>query len=289
MIDFTQEQQALAALLAVVAKLRDPDGGCPWDLKQTHASLRPYLIEEAYEAVATLGDEGTPVDQADELGDVLLQIALHTQLAREVGDYTFADVCNGIREKLIRRHPHVFGDTQVADAEAVTEQWAQIKAQEKAQKNKNTALTTLLTKKDFGQPALAWAHDISKQAIGLGFKWPDLASLFDCLQSELEEVRQEAEAPKQSADALEDEIGDLLFAVTSLAVTLKVHPEVALRRATQKFIRRFQAMEAAMAPGTEDSVGDIEALRQQLEGLDFDAWETLWQQAKAKTAAVSTP
>lgn len=270
--------EATAHLLAVVAKLRDPDGGCPWDLKQTHQTLRPYLLEEAYEAVAAMSAE--PLDThhlKEELGDVLLQVVLNAQLAADAGTFTFGDVCDGLAEKLIRRHPHVFGDSNPAidTPEAVTAQWQTLKAQEKAGSSPETSDTfSILDGVPKAVPALTRALQVSKKAVGVGFAWPDFESLWQCVTSELAEVREVIDH-QESTSRLEDEIGDLLFATVNLAREFKLDPEVALTRATAKFERRFRRMEQLAA--TEN--------RLPLESLDFATWDTLWNRAKADTAA----
>lgn len=259
----------LARFLAVVAKLRDPDGGCPWDLKQTHTSLKPHMLEEAYEAVEAI-ETGRPDLLREELGDVLLQVALHAQLAKDTGDFDFEAVCRGIADKLIRRHPHVFGDAEgnrneIQDPTAVTQQWERIKAAEKAGQEKSNSILDGISK---AQPALSRALETSKRAVNVGFEWPSFDSLWACVMSEYDELRQEIEA-KGSQERLEEELGDILFATVNLARQLKIDPETALTGATAKFTKRFQRMEeTAEKPLTE---------------LDFETWDALWEQAKQET------
>ena len=232
-------------------------------MKQTHESLRPYLLEEAYEAVDAI-NSGDSAHIREELGDVLLQIVLHSQLASEAGHFTADDVAEGIAEKLIRRHPHVFGDVTVDSAEEVTANWEQIKAAEKGHQPES-----VMDHLPQGQPALSLALDVSKRAVKEGFEWPDFQSLWDCVMSEYAEFRHERDtnAPLEN---LEDELGDILFATVNLARYHKIHPEVALARATQKFIRRYKAMEA---------ISPVPLREQSFETLD-----ALWSQAKQQTA-----
>jgi ATP diphosphatase len=267
----------MARLLAVVARLRDPNGGCPWDLKQTHTTLRKYLLEEAYEAVEAI-DSGDPALLKDELGDVLLQVALHAQLASEQGTFDFDAVCTNLADKLVRRHPHVFGEATAHDADAVVQNWQAIKAAEKGADAQ--APTSVLDGVSLSQPALSRALEVSTKAVAVGFEWPSFESLWACVMSEFDELRAELnrpalnspEAATAAQSAIEDELGDILFASVNLARQLKVHPEVALTRATHKFTQRFQTMERlAQARGTP------------LDTLDFDTWDALWRDAKAAT------
>lgn len=247
-------------LLSVVQQLRDPEHGCPWDLKQTHQTLRPYMLEEAYEAVSAI-DSGDLLHIKEELGDVLLQIALHAQLASEKGQFTADDVADAIAEKLIRRHPHVFGDVKVDSAEEVTANWEKIKAAEKGERPKS-----VMADIPQGLPALSRALKVSKRAVGEGFEWPDFESLWNCVMSEYAEFRHEVDT-KAPFEKLEDELGDILFASVNLARFNGIDPEIALNKATNKFIRRYQTMEKITdKPLNEQS---------------FEALDALWNQAKA--------
>ncbi|MBX2860537.1 MAG: nucleoside triphosphate pyrophosphohydrolase [Vampirovibrio sp.] len=268
-----QEMNGIAQLLAVIAQLRHPTEGCPWDLKQTHQTLKPYLLEEAYEVLEAIDEATETADTAhlcEELGDLLLQVVLHAQIAQDNHEFDFTQICSGIAEKLIRRHPHVFGEVTVDGAEAVTRNWEQIKREEKAAKNGSEAAQcdSILEGISVGQPALSRAGEISKKAVRHGFKWPNFESLWACVMSEYDEFREAADQ-EAGFEQLEDEMGDILFATVSLAQHFKVDPEVALTRATNKFIRRFQAMEQE-AP-------------KPLEQLDFEEWDTLWKAAKQRT------
>lgn len=258
-------------LLAVVEQLRHPKQGCPWDLKQTHQSLKRYLLEEAYEtveAIDALRSDEASASLCEELGDLLLQIALHAQIAKENQDFNFQDVAESIAEKLVHRHPHVFGDVTVADAEEVTRNWEAIKAEEKKHL---TSPESILDGTNAALPALIRATEISKRAVKVGFKWPNDESLWECVMSEFEEFRHETRQPTPDASKLEDEMGDIFFAAVSLANHYKVDPETALVRANEKFSRRFRQMEIlADKP---------------LETLSYEEWDHLWKQAKKLSEA----
>ncbi|HWI53873.1 MAG TPA: nucleoside triphosphate pyrophosphohydrolase [Symbiobacteriaceae bacterium] len=223
-------------LVEVMARLRAPEGGCPWDQEQTHESLRKYLLEEAYEVVEAI-DRGDPDDICEELGDVLLQVAFHAQVARENGTFDLHDIVQGITEKLVRRHPHVFGDVEAKTAEDVTRNWEAIKRQEKGDRAPESLLKGIST----ALPALSRAGEVQKKAAKVGFDWDDIAGPVAKVREELAEVL--AATP----DEQEGEVGDLLFAVVNLARMLKVDPELALSGTTAKFIRRFQHIERRAA------------------------------------------
>jgi len=277
-------------LVHVVARLRHPTEGCPWDLKQTHQSLKPYMLEEAYEAVEAIDEStasGNPANLREELGDVLLQVVLHSQLAQDSGDFNFTDVCNGIADKLVRRHPHVFGEVEADSAEAVVKNWEAIKKQEKAEAGKEpqTEKPSILKGISRNQPALSRALETSKKAVKVGFEWPSLESLWECVMSEYQEFRAEFESeelehetPAQRFERLESEMGDIFFASVNLARHFKIDPEVALTKATAKFTQRFQMMETILA---EQNPGG-EPLEDAMANLDFERWDDLWRQAKAR-------
>ena len=229
-------------LLGVMARLRDPDGGCPWDLEQTFASIAPYTIEEAYE-VADAVERGDLDELKGELGDLLLQVVFHAQIASERGDFRFEDVVAAICEKMIRRHPHVFGDADVADADAQTVAWEAMKAAERAAKGEDKP-AGVLDGVARGLPGLTRAVKLQNRAARVGFDWPSSDNVIDKL---IEESRELADAKGGDPDALEDEMGDLLFVVANLARHLGVDPETALRRANAKFERRFAHIEAGLA------------------------------------------
>lgn len=246
---------AITELIEIVARLRAPDG-CPWDREQTHASLRGSLIEEAHEVVEAI-EENDDAHLREELGDLLLQVVMHSQFAAETGRFTFHDVAAGLSEKLVRRHPHVFGDTAASDTEAVLKRWEEIKRAEKG----NTQVSAL-DNVSAALPSLMHAEKIGKRAARVGFDWEHASEVIAKIREEVAEV-EEALASKK-ADHIEEEIGDLLFAVTNLARKAKVEPEVALRRATRKFIDRFQKLEAILRTRgrkpEESSLAELEAI-----------------------------
>lgn len=240
--------QRIETLLAIMARLRAPVGGCPWDLEQDFKSIAPYTIEEAYE-VAEAIETGDRAELRDELGDLLLQVVFHAQMASEEGSFAFGDVVQAINEKMIRRHPHVFGDEEARHAGAVKGRWEEIKAAEKAAKNATSAKpgkTSLLDDVPYALPALVRAVKLQDKAARVGFDWPDISLVIDKLNEEMLEVSQEL-AAGGDADRLEDEMGDLLFVYANLARHLKVDPEAALRRANAKFRRRFGRIEDWLA------------------------------------------
>jgi ATP diphosphatase len=253
----TQASSAdIMPLAQVMARLRDPATGCPWDIAQDFASIAPYTIEEAYE-VADAIERDDMAALRDELGDLLLQVVFHSQIAEQSGQFALQDVIDGITAKMIRRHPHIFDDgTRREDGHA---QWEAIKAAERAEKDPNPSAIAGVA---FALPALLRAEKLQKRAAQTGFDWPETAGAIAKVEEELEEVRT---APDQAAR--EEEIGDLLFAVVNLARHLNVDPEVALRSANFKFERRFRTMEHM-------AESDFPA-------LTLDAKEALWQRAKA--------
>ncbi|MEI6349937.1 MAG: nucleoside triphosphate pyrophosphohydrolase [Verrucomicrobiota bacterium] len=227
-------------LRSIVARLRAPDG-CPWDREQTHASLRGGLLEEAHEVVEAI-EENDDAHLREELGDLLLQVVMHSQMASETGRFDFDEVAREISEKLIRRHPHVFGDTQVADTSGVLKQWDAIKREEKGNRH-----VSLLDGVSTSLPALIRAEKIAKRAARVGFDWEHPAQVIEKIREELAETEEVlAQTGAEQQDRIEEELGDLLFAVANLARKVKVEPEVALRRATGKFIKRFQGIEAVL-------------------------------------------
>jgi ATP diphosphatase len=256
---------ALDELLDIMRALRDKETGCPWDLQQDFRSLAPYAIEEAYE-VADAIERGDFDDLRDELGDLLLQVVFHAQLAQERGLFTFDDVAAAINGKMLRRHPHVFGDESVADVEAQTAAWEDHKKRER--EAKSGADASALSGISGGLPEWQRATKLQKRAATVGFDWPDVEGVFAKLHEEIEEVRVEF-SKGRGHEALEDEIGDILFVCVNLARHAKVDFGSALRRANAKFERRFRAMESiAEENGTA------------LDQLTLAEQETLWQQAK---------
>ncbi|HEX7775716.1 MAG TPA: nucleoside triphosphate pyrophosphohydrolase [Parvibaculum sp.] len=256
----------IEALLKIMAKLRSPDGGCPWDLEQTFATIAPYTIEEAYE-VADAIEHGDMGELKDELGDLLLQVVFHAQMAREAGAFQFEDVVRAICEKMIRRHPHVFGNEDVRTAGAVKGRWEEIKAEEKAAKGK-PARASLLDDVPLALPALARAVKLQSRAARVGFDWPSTTEVLDKLNEEMLELSHEV-AKGGDHDRLEDELGDMLFVYANLARHLKVDPEAALRRANAKFRRRFGYIEEKLAAdGRKPEQSNLEEM------------DALWNEAK---------
>lgn len=244
-------------LLAIMARLRDPQGGCPWDLKQTFATIAPYTVEEAYE-VADAIDRNDLDDLKDELGDLLFQVVFHARMAEEQGAFAFADVVAAISDKMERRHPHVFAGMSIADSDALNAMWDAEKKKERlakhaAQGHDGVADASALAGVARGLPEWQRAVKLQKKAATVGFDWPGPAPVIEKLKEELDEVRVEfdalAVAPGDAAvrDRLEDELGDLLFVAANLARHAKVDPGAAMRRANHKFERRFRAMEAMAA------------------------------------------
>jgi len=250
-----------ADFIRVIARLRAPDG-CPWDRQQTHASLKRYLLEETYEALEAI-DAGDAERLCDELGDVLLQIALHAQIAAEAGDFTERDVVDRITEKMIRRHPHVFGDVDVADADEVLRNWEAIKRGESPERQ------SLLDGVPASLPALLRASDLSRRAAKVGFDWPSLAEVWAKACEELAEL--EAELPAGDASRRAEELGDVLFTLVNVARWTEVDPEDALRQAAARFERRFREVERLAA-----------AERHDLRALDLAALDALWVRAKSR-------
>lgn len=262
---------ALDELRAIVARLRAPDG-CPWDREQTHATLRGGLLEEAYEVVAAI-DSADDANLREELGDLLLQVVFHSQIATEDGRFTLDDVAAEITEKLVRRHPHVFGDESLGDTGAVLKRWDEIKRAEKQAAGQSAEVESALDGVPAGLPALMHAEKIQKKAGKVGFDWDAAAPVIAKVREELAEVEHAiaAEDPLE----IEKEIGDLLFAAVNLARKLKVEPEVALRRATEKFADRFRAVEA-LARERSLALGQMT-----LAELDL-----LWDEVKKNASAV---
>jgi nucleoside triphosphate diphosphatase len=237
------EGGALAEAIAIMARLRGPDG-CPWDLEQTFDSIKRHTLEETYEVFDAIERRAWP-DLKDELGDLLLQVLFYAQMAAEAGHFNIQDVAANLNAKLIRRHPHIFGDAVATDANAVLRNWEQIKQSEK--KDSATARPSMLDDIPRTMPATLEAGKLGSRAAKVGFDWPDADGLFDKLQEEIGELRAELgpSSDCQSKAAIEAEFGDLLFTVVNLARHLKVDPESALRATNAKFRRRFAAMESA--------------------------------------------
>lgn len=250
-------------MIEVMARLRAPDG-CPWDRQQTHDSLKPYLLEEAYEALEAI-DESDDEELCKELGDVLLQIVFHAQIASEEQRFDIDDVARAIVDKLVRRHPHIFADTEVADAEEVAANWDEIKKQERREKGDETPSHIDGIPKNL--PALMRAQRMQTRASRQGFDWNDIKGPLDKVEEEFAELRQ-AWQEGEHRD-IEDELGDLLFALVNTARFLEVNPEEALRRSVDKFERRFRAVEKK-----------IEQRGEKMEDIPLASLDDVWDEVK---------
>lgn len=257
-------------ILDIMAALRTPETGCPWDLKQDFASIAPYTIEEAYEVTDAI-ERGDMDDLKDELGDLLLQVVFHARIAEEAALFNFSDVVDAISDKMTRRHPHVFGDETAEDSDTVRQNWEEIKAAEKAAKGKANANAddSLLADVPSTLPALTRAVKLQKRAARIGFDWSEAEPIFAKLEEEIGELR-EAMSRADSAD-IEDEYGDVLFVIANLARHLSLDPEAALRKGNAKFTRRFQALER-FAKEAKPNISDF----------TLDEYEMFWQRAKAE-------
>lgn len=253
----------LGPLVSVMARLRGP-GGCPWDQEQDHLSLRPFMIEEAYEAVEAI-ESGNTARLVNELGDVLLQVVFHSRLGEEAGRFTIDDVVRSVTEKMIRRHPHVFGDARAEDSAAVLRNWERIKQEEAPSGEGGPA--SLLAEIPRRLPALMEATEVQARAARVGFEWPHV----DGALAKVEEEWREVEEARRSGDPrrLHEEWGDLLFALVNVARYLNVNSEMALRDATARFRRRFAYIEAGAA-----------ARGQALESMTLEEMDALWDEAK---------
>ena len=250
-------------LVEIMAKLRDPDGGCPWDLEQTFATIAPYTVEEAYEVADAIERNDLP-ELRDELGDLLLQVVFHSRMAEEQGAFDLKDVAAAISDKMIRRHPHVFGDHAYEDLSAQVAGWEDLKAQERKAKAK----TGVLDDVPAGLPALTRAVKLTKRAARVGFDWPSAREVLDKLREETAEIEVEIEAGDMAR--AREELGDILFVCANLARKLDVDPEDALRATNAKFTRRFAFVEAGLAErGKTPDQSDL---------AEMDA---LWNDAKA--------
>ena len=254
-------------LLAIMATLRNPKGGCPWDLEQNFASIAPYTIEEAYEVADAIA-RGHMADLREELGDLLLQVVFHAQMANEEKLFTFEEVAKAINEKMLHRHPHVFGDAAIASAAAQTEHWEQLKAQERANKKRDSTLSDVAV----ALPGLMRAQKLQSRAARVGFDWPDVSGVLNKIDEERTEVR-DAIATNDT-QKIAEEIGDLLFAVVNLARFMGMDAETALRGTNEKFIRRFTHVETC-----------INAQGRSMNDATLEEMEALWQEAKQKEAA----
>ena len=260
----SEELRPIDRLLAIMTRLRDPQTGCPWDAEQTFATIAPYTVEEAYE-VADAIERGDLGDLKEELGDLLLQVVFHARMAEEQALFGFEDVARAINDKLVRRHPHVFGEASYASAADQTAGWEALKAQERASKGRDQSL---LDDVPVGLPALTRAVKLSKRAAKVGFVWPSVKEVMAKLHEEVDELEAEIEAG--ALDKVRQELGDVLFVVANLARTLDVEPEDALRSTNAKFARRFRYIETRLAERGKTP-----------EQSDLAEMDALWDEAKA--------
>jgi tetrapyrrole methylase family protein / MazG family protein len=275
-------------LVALMSRLRSPEG-CPWDREQTYATLAPMLLEEAYEAFEAVEEarEGRPEHLREELGDLLFQIVFYAQVASERGEFTIDDVTEHIHSKMVRRHPHVFGDVKVRDNEELLRNWEALKAEEKREAGVPSGEGSLLEGVSRKAPALMEAHQLATKAARVGFDWQNVEDIFDKVSEEIEELREAIRAQREAGTGGEssgtggeaefarvrEEVGDLLFAVTNIARHLSVEPEAALKLANRKFRRRFRHIEERLrARGRDINEATLEEMEQ------------LWQEAKNKSS-----
>ncbi len=257
--------RSLDRLLTIMARLRDPEHGCPWDREQDFSAIAPYTIEEAYEVADAIA-RGDTVALKDELGDLLFQVVFHARMAEEAGLFAFEDVAAAIADKMERRHPHVFGTAEVASVAAQNEAWEAHKAVERRSRAQEQGLPeSVLDGVALALPALMRAVKLQRRASQIGFDWPNARAVFDKIAEEIGELSAELDRAADRA-RLEDEMGDILFAVTNLARKLEIDPELALRGATAKFERRFRRLEILAADRAT--------------GTEIEALEALWQEAK---------
>ena len=259
-------------LLDIMARLRDPETGCPWDKVQTFETIAPYTIEEAYEVADAIAD-GDMDELQGELGDLLFQVVFYAQMSLESGGYGFTEIARSISDKMIRRHPHVFAGASIESADAQTAEWeAQKRSERDAKAKARGDLPSVLDDVPAALPALARAVKLQKRAARVGFDWPDVSGVLDKLAEEIEELRVEQAA--ENTEAMAEELGDVLFAWTNLARHHKIDPETALRSANAKFERRFRRIEALLA-----------AENRRPDDADLEDLEALWSQTKTEERA----
>jgi XTP/dITP diphosphohydrolase/ATP diphosphatase len=264
--------EALGRAAAIMARLRAP-GGCPWDREQTFDSIMPYTLEETYEVFDAIERRAWP-ELKDELGDLLLQVLFYAEMAEEAGYFTLRDVAENLSEKLIRRHPHVFGDVAAADANAVLRNWEQIKREEKSAQSEPEQPSSMMHDVPRTMPAMLEARKLGSRAAKVGFDWPSVEGLFEKLAEETAELRVELQSGERD-ERVEEELGDLLFTAVNLARHLKVDPEFALRKANTKFRQRFGSME-------QEAGG-----RERMEAMSPDGLEQMWNRAKSSEKVTS--
>lgn len=257
-------------LLEIMSRLRDKEHGCPWDIEQTFSSIVPHTIEEAYE-VADAIEAGDMGSLKEELGDLLLQVVFYAQMGKEENLFTFDDIVSAIADKLIVRHPHVFGDVHIKDAAAQTQAWEELKHKERESKAAAEGRSvSILDGVNTGLPAMTRAIKLQGRAARVGFDWPDIQHVFNKLSEEVAEL-QEAISEQAQTEKLQDELGDILFVCVNLARHLGIDPEAALRSTNRKFVTRFHYIE-----------DNVTASGKQLNKTSLDEMEKLWQRAKAK-------
>jgi len=268
--------QSLDRLLDIMARLRDPRDGCPWDVKQSFETIAPYTIEEAYEVADAIA-RGDLDDLRDELGDLLLQVVFHAQMAREAGHFAFSDVADAISDKMVRRHPHVFADEAVDGSEHQRRVWEDQKAGERQAKSRSRGeAPSALDGVPVALPALLRAEKLGKRAARVGFDWDDPAGVLDKVVEETEEVRQEIAADDRAR--LAEEIGDLLFACANLARKFRIDPETALHGANRRFEERFRGLEKRAESEGRD-----------LSSMSLEELEALWQAVKRGRSGQKSP
>lgn len=258
----------IESLLALMAKLRDKDHGCPWDLEQTLKSIIPHTLEEVYEVVDAI-ERDDMAHLKEELGDLLFQIVFYTQMSKELGHFTFDDVVADISNKLIRRHPHIFADATITTLEEQSASWERIKEQERQAKNFGESLTSVLDHIPHALPALLRSSKIQKTVAKLGFNWEKPEDLFDKIEEEIAEIKEAIHTEQASKEAIEEEIGDLLFCLCNLANFYDINPEEACRKSNHKFAKRFFTLEQHAKNNNLE-----------LKDLSFDEMNRLWELAK---------
>jgi len=258
-----QISKKFLTLVEIMERLRGKNG-CPWDIEQDHKSLMPYLIEEAYEVLESI-EENNPVKMCEELGDLMLQIVFHAQIAKEAGEFSMTGVLDSINEKLVRRHPHIFSDVTVETPEQVKKNWEEIKLKEKGGARRKSLMSGIPK----AMPSMLYARRLQERAAGVGFDWPAIDGVFDKLHEEILELKEVAHT--KDREKITDEMGDLLFGLVNIARWLDVNPEEALRRTSAKFVKRFAFIEEhARRAGIDIS------------GMSLDEMENIWQDAKNK-------
>ncbi len=269
MVDLkTKGLTSIEGLKYVMERLRDPKTGCPWDIEQTYETIAPYTIEEAYE-VADAIEQRDKSALKEELGDLLLQVIYHTQIASEDGDFTFDDVADAISKKMVRRHPHVFGSGRVGDTNQQTVAWEDLKAKEREEKGNVEGVLDGVAK---GLPALLRAFKLQKRAARVGFDWPDVDGAYGKLNEELNELSEELAQPALDREKIIDEFGDVMFSAVNVARKLGIDPEAALRSGNAKFERRFSYIETTLAQMGKD-----------FDAITLEDMEALWQKSKTRS------